>query len=506
MSADQEAAGNAASSSTSNAIAKSAGRGLRWSLTASLATKIGSFAMGLVLARLLAPADFGLYAIALAATGFVMHVNDVGLIAATVQWRGRLSEVAPTAATLAAVFSAVVYAIFWLGAPGFAALAGNPDAAPVVRLLTAVILIDGITAIRVAALQRRFQQEKLAVANMFGFTVQAPVTIVLAVNGAGAYSFAGGQVAQSVVTGVLVFIWARVPVKIGVDREVAGKLMRYGIPLAASLGVEALLMNADFVIVGRIMGAAELGFYLLAFNVSSWVANTLGTAIRYVSVPGFSRLSEEDGALSDGVQRAVPLLLIGVLPIATMMGVLSAPLVTFLYGERWAHAAAALTFLMVMAVVRLVAGLALDVLMGSGATRASLWVNVGWAIGLVPALIVGTLLDGIRGAALGHVAAGLLVAIPLSGMALHRAGVHLAPIGPAVARPLIAAALAGGAALVAARAVGDSAFLQLAAGGTTGLVVYLLAGFSRAQLVNGGTRVLRSARHRRAEATSVHVA
>ena len=79
-------------------VGRQAARGLRWSFAGTLVTKIGSFAMGLVLARLLTPDDFGVYAVALAAMTFVMHVNDVGLIAATVQWRGKLEEMAPTAA------------------------------------------------------------------------------------------------------------------------------------------------------------------------------------------------------------------------------------------------------------------------------------------------------------------------------------------------------------------------------------------------------------------------
>ena len=68
--------------------------------------------------------------------------------------------------------------------------------------------------------------------------------------------------------------------------------MHFGVPLAASLGVEAIVMNVQFVIIGRLTGATEVGYYLLAFNVASWAQNILGQAIRYVSVAGFSRLSE----------------------------------------------------------------------------------------------------------------------------------------------------------------------------------------------------------------------
>jgi PST family polysaccharide transporter len=86
-------------------IERQAGRGLRWSLVGNLVMKAGSFAMSLVLARLLVPEDFGVFAIALAVSQFVIHINDAGVIAATVQWRGRMAEVAPTAKVVAVASS-----------------------------------------------------------------------------------------------------------------------------------------------------------------------------------------------------------------------------------------------------------------------------------------------------------------------------------------------------------------------------------------------------------------
>lgn len=476
-------------------IAKKAGGALRWSLLAGMSTKVASFGMGLVLARLLAPSDFGLYAIALAATGFVMHVNDVGLIAATVQWRGRLREVAPTASTMALTFSLVIYGIFWIGAPAFAELAGNPDAAPVVRVLTAVIVVDGIIAIRVAALQRHFRQNWIAIASMVGFAANAPVAITLAASGAGAYAFAYGQLTQEIVTGIIVLAAARLPVRLGLDLAVARKLLGYGIPLAASLGVEALLLNSDYVVVGRLLGATLLGYYLLAFNISSWVANTLGTAIRYVSVAGFSRLAEQDGALSPGVCQALRALLALVLPIAAMFAVLATPLVTFLYGDRWEPAAPVLRWLMLLAVIRLVAGLMLDVLMATASTRAALWVNLAWALALIPALIGGTTVGGIAGAALAHVVVGLCVALPVSILALRKAGVDVTPVGRSLVRLLLAAAAAGLATAAAAWPWGTP-FVQLALGGLAGACVYIALAFSPQQILGTARKLSRRARSR----------
>jgi len=457
-----------------DSIGRQAGRGLRWSLSGTLGMKVGSFAMGLVLARLLAPADFGTYAIALAATAVLMHINDVGLIAATVQWRGRLEDMAPTAATMAAIFASAIYGLFWLTAPAFSAAAGDRAAAPVVRLLALTIVIDGLTAVRSGTLMRTFQQGKLTVANAAGLSVNAIVAIGLAVAGAGPFSFAWGQLGGAFVTGVLVFAFARVPVRIGFDKVIARKLIRFGVPLAASLGVESVVLNIQFAVIGRITGATALGFFLLAFNVSSWAQTILGTAIRYVSVAGFSRLSEHnDEALSAGVQRSMPLLVTVVAPIVALTSVLAVPLVALLYGGPWAPAAPVLRVLVLLTLVRMVTGLATDVLMAAGATRATLWVNLGWAAALIPTLWWATEVDGIRGAAIAQSAIGFLVAVPLVAIALRRVGVVLAPVGPALVRPLLAAVLAGTVAVVVARLAGPYPMVQLAIAGTAGVLAYI---------------------------------
>lgn len=463
-------------------LGRQAGRGLRWSLLGTMANKIGSFAMGLVLARLLVPEDFGMYAIALAATQFVMHVKDVGLIAATVQWRGKLEEMAPTATTLAFMFSTGIYVVFWFAAPWYTSLANSPQATPVVRLLTAIILIEGVTAVRVAALLRTFRQGTLTIANLVGLAVNAALAITLAAKGAGAYSFVIGQVASWVVTGVIVVFAARMPFRIGISPPIAKQLMRFGVPLAASLGVEAFLMNADYVIVGHALGTVAVGFYLLAFNVSSWAQGIIGTAVRYVSVPVFSRLSEGGRRdLSDGVNKSVPLLVTILIPIAVLVAVLASPLVLFLYGEEWRPAIAALRFLMILTVVRILTSFALDILTGAGATKSTMWANLGWAIALIPALWVSTYAGGIRGTAIGHAIVGVLVAMPLFGFALHRVGVRLSTMVVPVLRPVAGGVLAGAFALVGAEYSGPHPLVQLAVGGTAGMLAYLVVALTPEQ-------------------------
>jgi O-antigen/teichoic acid export membrane protein len=465
-------------------IGRKAGRGLSWGLLGNGVSKVGSFATSLILARLLVPHDFGVYAVALAAMQFVIHINDVGLIPATIQWRGKLEDMAPTAATLAASFSLIIYIGFWFAAPSFAHLSGVPEATPVIRLFTANILIDGITAVRSAYLLRTFQQGRYVLANSAGIAANAVVGPGLALLGAGPYALAGGQLASSLTTGILVLTWAALPIRIGVNWAIARKLLAYGVPLAASLGVESILEQSDKVIVGRVMGAGVLGFYLLAVSISSWAPGMIGSAIRFVSLPSFARLSEKDeNSLSKGVTASLPLLVLAMVPVAVLIAVMAVPTIEFLYGAKWLPAAEPLRWLMILMVVRMVTGLCMDILMSTGATRWTLFINLGWLAIAIPAMWFATKAGGDTGTAIAQAAVGLLVAIPLAAVALHRVGVRLGPMGRRMVRPLLAGALAGAVAYgLDQLLLGFSAFVQLAIAGNVGLLVYLVTAIPREDL------------------------
>jgi O-antigen/teichoic acid export membrane protein len=465
-------------------IGRKAGRGLGWGLLGNLIAKIGSFATSLALARLLFPHDYGVYAVALAATQFVIHINDVGLIPATIQWRGKLEDMAATAATIAAGFSLFIYVAFWFAAPAFAHFSGVPEAVPVIRIFTATILLDGLTSVRSAYLLRTFQQRRYVLANAAGIAANGVVAITLAAVHTGAIALACGQLASSIATGVLVFKWAGLPIRVGIDRAVARKLLAYGIPLAISLGVESILEQSDKVIVGHVLGAGTLGFYLMANSISNWAPGMIGSAIRFVSLPGFARLSErDDNTLTRGVTSSLSLLVLGMVPIGVLVAVLAGPTISFLYGAKWLAAASALRFLMVLMVVRMITGLCMDILMSTGATKWTLYVNAIWTAIAVPALWYATKAAGSTGAAVAQAVVGVVVAVPLAAIALHRVGVRLGPLGRRLIRPCLAGFLAAAVAYLLHHALlGAGTFLQLAISGTAGLLAYLVTAIPRADL------------------------
>jgi PST family polysaccharide transporter len=279
---------------------------------------------------------------------------------------------------------------------------------------------------------------------------------------------------------------------------VAKRLLKFGVPLAAALGIESLLLFSDSVIVGHWLGATLLGFYLLAFNVSNWVPGLVGTAVRYVSIPSFSRLAEQKPqTFALGVRRAIPLMVAVVMPIAVTMGVLAPAMIHFLYGAKWVPAGDALRFLAVVMVARMLTALAFDILTSLGVTHATVWLNLGWAAVLIPSLILGVHLGGIRGAAIAHAIVAVTVAIPLAVVALQRGGVTLRPVAPALVRPLLSGLLAGLIMFGVSELFEFPPPVELFVAGGAGLIAYLLVVIPASQfgkLVPGARHLLKHGR------------
>ncbi|HEX5493049.1 MAG TPA: lipopolysaccharide biosynthesis protein [Mycobacteriales bacterium] len=447
-------------------------RGLVFSLLNNAVGRLGTVAAGIVLARLLVPADFGAFAVALVALNAVLSMNEMGASLALVRWPGDPRRIAPTVTTISLVTSALLYAGCLAGAGPFATAMGTPGAAGVVRLLCASVLLDAVTATPAALLTRDFRQGQRLAVDLSSFALSTGLTVALAVGGHGAWSLAWGRLAGNLLSAALLFWLASIWPRPGFDRRQFGELLSFGLPLAGASVLLFGMLNVDYLVVGPLLGPVALGLYLQAFNLSSWPVNMFSTAVRRVSLAGFSRLQDDPGALVSGLARSTALLAAATLPACLLLGLLAHPAVTVVYGQRWAGSASALQFLAVLGFTRVLAELLYDFLVAAGRSRATMVLQGLWLAALLPALLAGTRLDGIRGAALAHALVGLCLVIPAFAVAVARTGVPWRPWLAPLGRPLAGAALLV-VAVVAVRSVTTPGFVQLVAGGVAGVAVYL---------------------------------
>ena len=465
-------------------------RGLKWSFISTIVGRVITPITSIALAHVLVPADFGVLSVALVMQSALLSFNDLGVTNALVWWRGDVRHAARTATTLAMATSFFLYGLCFVGAPIVSDALGSPSAIGVLRLLCLTVVIDGISSVPIGLLNRAFRQDGRAIADWIGFILSTGLTIGLALAGYGAWSLAWGRVVGNTATTVCLFVMARERPHPGWDREVAKVLVRYGLPLCGSSLLVFAFLNADYIVVGHVLGAAALGLYTIAFNLASWPSNVLSTTFRRVSIPAFSHLQDDRPALDATFLAGLRNLMLVTLPLCAGASALAIPLVGLVYPVDYAGAGAALAVLAVLGAARVYLDFMFDLLSGVGRTRALFGLQALWIALLVPSLVLGARWNGIVGVAIAHVVVAVGVMIPAYSAVVARRGLTVGLILRQVARPALVAALGWTVAtFVVGRAPSD--LVALVAGGASLVIVYALLATRFSELWTLPRRLLR---------------
>ncbi|WP_195908941.1 lipopolysaccharide biosynthesis protein [Microlunatus sp. Gsoil 973] len=448
--------------------ARTTARAAGWSGISTIVLRLGGLAVGVVIARILTPEQFGVYAVALTVQSILMTVADLGLSAELIK-SSDPERKAPTVATLGLVIGALLTLGTVITASTVADLLGSPAAAPAIMVLAFTLLLGGAGVVPYAYLQRRFQQRELFLVSVVDFVISTGVTLVLIAAGWGVLGLAVGRLTAQTASTTLQFVLAKTPPRFRIDRQVVRPVLAFGLPIAGANLLSWALLNVDNVVIARIAGPTALGFYVLAFNISNWPMNALSQMVRSVSLPYFARV---DDRAPDAVPRLVAVAWAGALPAGALLAVLSASVIQFVYGAKWLPAAPVLAALGIFGGLRVVFDIFAGFLYARGRSRPVLWVQLVWFVAIVIGMIVATRAYGIVGAGWVHVVVAVVVILPAYVVALKAAGVRLASIVREAWLPTVAAGVASVAAALVAYAL-DGALLKLIAGGLAAGIVYL---------------------------------
>jgi PST family polysaccharide transporter len=312
-------------------------------------------------------------------------------------------------------------------------------------------------------MQRRFEQSKRMLIDQATVWVGAITSISLALAGSGAMSLAVGRLAGAGIGAILFLRLSPLPYRLGLDRRLVRPLLRFGLPLAGASIVVFAIGFADQIVVGRMLGSTALGFYVLAFNLSSWPVTVFSQPLRNVAPPTFARLQHDPESMRGAFRSIIGLLVAVTFPVCLLLAGAAGPIIGFVYGGDWAPAASVLTWLGILAAFKILYELAYDYLVVIGASRAILALQLITIVALLPALVVGVDLAGITGAAAAQVAVAAVVMLPLYLALFNRAGLRPGKLLGRVWLPAVIGVAVGLSALAISSALpSDLAALALA--------------------------------------------
>jgi O-antigen/teichoic acid export membrane protein len=322
--------------SSPETIGSLAARGVLAMGTRQVVVWLLNFAGGVALARLLVPADFGLYAIAAFVLVAFTAFGDGGLGASLIR-----QEEAPTLRDYRSIFFIqqmvifLVVAICWGTASLIVEAYGlRPDYAWFIRLASLSLLIISFQTISATRLERRLQFTKIGVATAAGTLAFNITAVGLAVAGAGAYSFGAAMVADAAVATLLLLAFSPWPMGWSrPDARIRSRL-RFGIPYQGIAVVSLLKDSISPVFIGVLLGATSVGYVKWAETFAAYALFAL-MFMQRVFMPTFARLQSDRRRLGQAVESVLKASNAVVAPIATLTLVLAEPITRLIFGEKW---------------------------------------------------------------------------------------------------------------------------------------------------------------------------
>ncbi|MGI9499572.1 MAG: lipopolysaccharide biosynthesis protein [Geminicoccaceae bacterium] len=394
---------------STHSVGQGMAQGAAWMVLMRLVMRGASLINMMIMARLLVPEDFGLVAMAMIFVGAIDIFSEFNFDVALIkkQTAGRTDY--DTAWTLS-IIRGVVVAVLLLAIAGPAAeLFDEPRLAPIIAALSVSPLLLGLQNIGVVDFRKSldFRRDFLFMA---GAKVAAViVTICLAMLWRNYWALVGGIVGGN--------LW----------RVVASYAMHPHRPKGSLAGWRELfaftkwllLQNvllyfrnrADRLVIGRVLGAATLGVYTLAYELANLVTSELIAPVRRALLPGFSMLSDEPARMRGMFVDVFALTLWIGAPIPIGIGLLAEPLVALLLGNSWAAAVPVIQMLVIAGFAALLSSGSQPVYLAYGRPEIQTLLVGLSAVLLLPAIIAGVALKGAIGAAIAVVVVQTLIAL-----------------------------------------------------------------------------------------------
>lgn len=445
-----------------------------------------------ILARMLAPGDFGLVAMTAVISGFFAMFMDVGLTQATIQ---RPEITRPQISTLFWINVALgcsIALVVFLIAPLVAAFYKEPRVADITRVLALTFVIGGIGVQHQALLSRNMRFAVLASVDVASVLLGIVVGVTMATQGYGYWALVGMTVMIAVVKTAGVWIALRwLP---GLPQRGHGvkDMLRFGGDVFGFSIVNYFSRQADNVLIGRFCGASPLALYEKAYVLLLMPVSQINGPLSSVTVPALSRLQKEPDRFSRFYLNAVQVVCSIGIPMVMGIALFADQVVLLWLGSDWAESASMFRLLAVAAAIGGISNPVGWLLISLGLTRRYRLLGIANSSIIVLAFVMGLLFGpekgdtgySMKGVAIAYSIAMAVNFIPFWWLAVRGTPVTLISVLKTMLAPVAACVPAAGIVLLTKHFIGEQAnewLPTIALGLAFGLIygAVLLFGFKK---------------------------
>lgn len=349
--------------------------GLRWVSVARMLVELMLLASMIVLARIIPPAAFGPYAVAVVVQELAIGIQEQGIGSALVQRatlrRDHLQAGQALAVLSGLLLAAVIYVVAGVGAKP---LFGSPTAS-LIALSAPLFIIYALGIVPAATLRRRLAFKRLSLIDLMNSSVRIAASVGLALGGLGAKSLVYGSIAAGLATSLALWFSAPPPFPL-LRRAALRDILGYGTSASLASISWVGFRNCDYVIVGARLGTLQAGLYFRAYNLAVEYQKKISAVMSTVAFPVLARASTP-GELEQFRGQMVRLLTVALFPVLTILSTIAPVLIPWLLGPAWTPAVVPTQILAIGGAVTLMMDTAGVVLMASGRSRAMLGFGLG---------------------------------------------------------------------------------------------------------------------------------
>ncbi len=317
-----------------------------WWSALEIAGRYGiQFVVAIALARRLDPADFGLMAMLLVFVTLAALLVEGGFGSALVQKQNPTRDDETTVFLTCLGISGLLTVTLWFTAPAIASFYSRSQLVGLMHLLVLVLPLGAMSAVPNALLSLRLDFRTRAGAELAASLISGSAALWLAWRGFGAWSLVWQAVIGAGMRTMMLWTLSRWHPSGRFDPSAFRRLFRFGGFLLLANALNTVSVRLQSLLIGRMFDARALGFYTMAQETQQAPAQFMSSLLNRVGLPVFSTIADQPDKLRGGLRLSLRVAMFVFVPGMAGIAVCAHPLVTTLYGDRWAPAAPLLSVL-----------------------------------------------------------------------------------------------------------------------------------------------------------------
>lgn len=313
-----------------------ANRAALWSFVETMGQRLVQFVVGIILARLLLPEQFGLIGMLMFFMALAQIFLDSGFGAALVQ-KQQITETDISSIFYFNIFVGIAATGFLCGlAPWVAAFYKQPILTPLLCLMSTVLLINAFGLVQNTLLIKSIDFKTQAKVSLIAGLLSGLIGIGMAYRGFGVWSLAAQQISGAALRTVLLWFFNRWRPAWLFSFQSLRELFGFGSKLLCSGFLNTLFDNIYLIVIGKLFSPADLGYFTRADHLQRLPSMTLSGMVGRITFPVFSAIQDDRTRVKRGMKKALTVLGLINFPVMIGLAVVSRPLVLVLLTEKWA--------------------------------------------------------------------------------------------------------------------------------------------------------------------------